>query len=347
MRIAPHLVVSSFAVGLACGGAFAFVCEDDTQCSDGSRQGVCQPTGYCSFPDGACDTGQRYGQRAAPELAGQCVPPGEATVAADDSTGGGETTDSASTSGSTSSSGSATTVSSSTSSDPDGSTTDRGDSSGGEDTGEDTQGTATPTQYEVSFGERRDADMQGVTYDTFVEGNESGLNYGVHTDLHFWEWNSTATALLRFDLSSIPASATIVAAHLEVWTEGSGVLSEGIIGGYRLLEPWDEGSVDGSSGAANWEHRSQDVPWTTPGARGGSHDAAVLFELSPTQANMAYEVDLPADLVQAWIESSADNHGIALYGTVDSGVSGGTAWVVASEYWDADRRPLLTVVYEH
>ena len=41
------------------------------QCGDG---GACQPSGYCSFPDTDCDSGQAYGNAAPPSLAGECVP---------------------------------------------------------------------------------------------------------------------------------------------------------------------------------------------------------------------------------------------------------------------------------
>lgn len=43
------------------------MCADSTQCSGG----ICQPTGYCSFDDADCSTGQRYG--AADKLSGVCV----------------------------------------------------------------------------------------------------------------------------------------------------------------------------------------------------------------------------------------------------------------------------------
>lgn len=66
---------SALAVAL-CAAAFAcrsgaFACSDDQQCG----AGVCESTGYCSFPDASCDSGQRYGELAASELAGQCVDP--------------------------------------------------------------------------------------------------------------------------------------------------------------------------------------------------------------------------------------------------------------------------------
>jgi hypothetical protein len=58
----------------ACGGS-AFACLSDDQCSRDGEAGACQPNGYCSFPDDACASGQRFGELAGKGLAGMCVPP--------------------------------------------------------------------------------------------------------------------------------------------------------------------------------------------------------------------------------------------------------------------------------
>ncbi|MCA9653116.1 MAG: hypothetical protein H6712_19840 [Myxococcales bacterium] len=61
---------------LGCG-AGVFLCQDDGSCEQGGSQGVCQPSGYCSFPDASCESGQRYGELAGGTLAGTCVEPEE------------------------------------------------------------------------------------------------------------------------------------------------------------------------------------------------------------------------------------------------------------------------------
>lgn len=52
--------------------ANAFACEDAGDCA-GVMGGVCESTGWCSFPDDTCDSGRRYGEWAGNELAGACV----------------------------------------------------------------------------------------------------------------------------------------------------------------------------------------------------------------------------------------------------------------------------------
>ena len=73
-------MVVACVVAATCSPA-AFLCEEHPECGP---EGQCQPIGYCSFPDPACPSGQRFGDAAA-ELSGACV---------DAQTGGdGETSD--------------------------------------------------------------------------------------------------------------------------------------------------------------------------------------------------------------------------------------------------------------
>jgi hypothetical protein len=51
------------------GGGGAFHCERDDQCTGG---GTCQASGFCSFADPNCPSGQRYGEASGP-LSTSCV----------------------------------------------------------------------------------------------------------------------------------------------------------------------------------------------------------------------------------------------------------------------------------
>ena len=48
-----------------------FACIDDGQCG---VSGVCEPEGWCSFPDVECPDGRRFGAHAGDGLGGTCVP---------------------------------------------------------------------------------------------------------------------------------------------------------------------------------------------------------------------------------------------------------------------------------
>lgn len=53
-----------------------YQCAESTQCGDG----VCEPSGFCSFPDDACASGRRYGSFAGDGLGGTCVDSSEGST---------------------------------------------------------------------------------------------------------------------------------------------------------------------------------------------------------------------------------------------------------------------------
>jgi hypothetical protein len=52
-------------------GASQFVCDSNEDCQ-GALDGRCESTGFCSFPDGECPDGRRYGELSG-QFSGQCV----------------------------------------------------------------------------------------------------------------------------------------------------------------------------------------------------------------------------------------------------------------------------------
>ncbi|MEM9455727.1 MAG: hypothetical protein AAGF11_16210 [Myxococcota bacterium] len=83
MELGRRLVMVALA-GIAGGCTITFPCSSDDQCTRGDKgSGVCEASGYCSFPDDSCDSDQRYGELAPAGLAGRCVPAGESSSTAD------------------------------------------------------------------------------------------------------------------------------------------------------------------------------------------------------------------------------------------------------------------------
>ena len=54
-----------------------YACTSSSTCSFEGQAGTCEPTGFCSFPDGSCSGGRRYGEYSGPH-SNECV--GEATT---------------------------------------------------------------------------------------------------------------------------------------------------------------------------------------------------------------------------------------------------------------------------
>jgi len=50
-------------------------CTADSQCVLDGEAGRCESSGYCSFPDASCGSGQRYGQWAPAPVGSSCVAP--------------------------------------------------------------------------------------------------------------------------------------------------------------------------------------------------------------------------------------------------------------------------------
>lgn len=82
-------VAALLAAWLGCEGSSVFLCQGDGECQQRGTPGVCEATGYCSFPDDDCDSGRRYGDHAGGSLAQTCVELGAATGT--DSTSGSST----------------------------------------------------------------------------------------------------------------------------------------------------------------------------------------------------------------------------------------------------------------
>lgn len=62
---------------IGCRAPQTFNCQDDAGCGD---TGQCEANGFCSFPDGECESGRRYGDLAGAGLQGQCVAPAEGST---------------------------------------------------------------------------------------------------------------------------------------------------------------------------------------------------------------------------------------------------------------------------
>jgi hypothetical protein len=143
--------------------------------------------------------------------------------------------------------------------------------------------------------------------------------------------NTPATALLRVDLSSIPANATVIAAELHVTTSND---TGDPCSVYELLEAWSESR-------ANWNDRLQNARWSgqgaTPPSRGTVTVAGPIDTSDPLAARV---VALDAAMVNRWVAAPSANHGVALVMTSSDGATFRTR-----EDPTASQRPFLRVTY--
>ena len=157
-------------------------------------------------------------------------------------------------------------------------------------------------------------------------------------------------ALLRFDLSAIPAGSTVTSASLKVYMSQTNTTTQATTL-HRMLQSWGEGASFAFGGAgtspepgdATWSNRFYPgQPWTTPGGTFVETATQTKSIGSAGAYVFASNASMVAD-VQSWIASPATNFGWVMRGNE---TTLGTAKRFESrESGDPTRRPLLTVVY--
>ena len=190
----------------------------------------------------------------------------------------------------------------------------------------------------VTFGEDPAAIVQGVTIDTYLSNDTGGsnLNYGVSTDLRM-EGDKGERALITFDLSVIPSSATILSATLRLTVTQANPTE--MVAIHPVLEAWVEGSADGTVGEASFVYRQPLVMWSTPGASVPNSAAPSFTAFTPSPLG-AQVISLDAGVVQGWVGDPSTNHGLVL---IASGIA--SSRIAAKESSPGSSRPMLTVTY--
>ncbi len=123
--------------------------------------------------------------------------------------------------------------------------------------------TNTPTPTATPSGDNtltlQPNDTAGV--DTRLASNQATANFGADDKLYVGESNQNSSvhrSLLRFDLSGIPANATITSATLSLWLTDDFSDNAGTFNVYRVRRAWTE---DG----ATWNAAATGSNWNTPG----------------------------------------------------------------------------------
>jgi dienelactone hydrolase len=191
------------------------------------------------------------------------------------------------------------------------------------------------TLYTLSLHADQDG-YQGAT-DSFVSAFASDgpeVPHSTSTRLLF-SYDQRRKALLRFDVSSVPAGMVLKAARLTVnllETRTNVQLSV-----YEALRPWVDTEV-------TWQKASTSVSWSVSGGDGIGTDrvAASTYSLNNVGTAGPYTFNVKP-LAERWITDPGANLGVFLIG---SGTYSSDSYALASaENADADKRPLLDVLY--
>jgi hypothetical protein len=165
-------------------------------------------------------------------------------------------------------------------------------------------------------------------------------------------------SFLRFDVTQIPAEATILSARLRCYSFARDSSTPVDIGAYRVTKNWVEGTRTTwgqQTGSVCWNFaRLNQLAWSSPGAAAAS-DAAQNNDpnfdrfatpedvKSVSTINTWYEWDLTNAVVQ-WRNGTWNNDGVILQGTAEP--ANGRRGFRSSEYsTDQSQRPALVITY--
>jgi hypothetical protein len=146
--------------------------------------------------------------------------------------------------------------------------------------------------------------------------------------------NSASRSLIKFNLASIPAGATIISASLYLDLPlASPASGAGTVNIHRVTTAFTEGTQCANAGSPNWTS-----PWT---AAGGDYNATVYGTAAYTNGqNSSVNVDVTS-LVQYWVSTA--NNGALLKLSSESG----STYVIfnTGEAGGIGTRPVLSVTY--
>lgn len=149
--------------------------------------------------------------------------------------------------------------------------------------------------------------------DAYMLNTSATSNYGNATDMGVGENNDTANkyahGLIKFDLSSLPANATIVSATLSLWTSGDLSNTNRTIQVYRLKTPFVEGQV-------NWNRSASGVNWQVAGAKGAkdkeTNAIGSVLILANESLNTEKQIGLDPAKIQELVNGTYTNNGFIL-----------------------------------
>jgi hypothetical protein len=128
--------------------------------------------------------------------------------------------------------------------------------------------------------------------------------------------------LYRFDLSSIPAGATVTSVKLNFAVTKAAFGTGPTVELHRMLQPWVEGNKVGitanhgdaaTTGESTWNNRSHpSTAWQAAGAAGSTDASSTVSASIAVDSGTTFSVSSTAGLVadvQGWVTNSSSNNG--------------------------------------
>jgi hypothetical protein len=169
------------------------------------------------------------------------------------------------------------------------------------------------------------------TIDTWIEENSPDTSYGSDDQLQTganaqWKYYRS---LLQFDVSSVPAGATVTSATLRLYTTGNFGNTDSNIAVYRVTAPWEETATWNSTGGQPYNPAAEDEPQAV---------TTVLWT-----ADVWVEWSLPPGLIHEWVDGVSDNYGLIL--NYEGSKKNQNVRSATREHATADWHPELVIEY--
>lgn len=183
--------------------------------------------------------------------------------------------------------------------------------------------------------------------DTWLDAAQTANNYGAATDLAAGDNGAAGArrALLKFDLSQIPAGSTINSATLSLYQHAQADASTPELGVYAVSRSWLEGSGQGTAtgDGATWSSYDGVNSWTAPG---GDFGAAECLATAPNSSGAWFELTCMTGLVQKWVSGTQTNFGLIVKKSAENPAPTDYKTFYSSDYaTDTSLRPKLTIEF--
>jgi PKD repeat protein len=198
--------------------------------------------------------------------------------------------------------------------------------------------TVTPTSYTLVL---QPNGSSGI--DTYILSSSAASNYGAIVDMGVGEdnggTNKTARSLIKFDLSSLPANATITSATLSLWTSQDLSSNTRTVRVYRLKQAFSETQ-------ATWNKATSTTSWQTVGASGAndreSTEVGSVQILDNVLLNTEKQIVLTPAKIQEMRNGTFTNNGFII--VADTETNDRFAYKT-SDNTSATQRPKLVIQY--
>jgi outer membrane biosynthesis protein TonB len=169
------------------------------------------------------------------------------------------------------------------------------------------------------------------TRDTWISFAEPTQNFATGDMLRLRKLSGALTALISWDISSIPAGSKVVSAELTWWVTGKLV---GPVQVYHLRVPFEESE-------ATWKTPGGGKSWFVQGAQSdGDRGTTPIATLEPAKTGFSTIAVNDIRSIQEWINDRKAHYGILVAGPEAN------EWNLDSrESAVPDRRPKLTITY--